>query len=180
MYEVKKNYLMNIVDIIVVAFLIFGFVRGLLKGLFVEVASLVAIIGGVYGAIHFSYFISSFLEEYVSWEEEYISITSFSITFIIIIVGTSLLGKVLTKIANFAALGGLNKILGGVFGALKKGLILSIIFVFFTKTNNIIPFVEKQTLEKSILFEPVKNIATLIFPSIIKNEIKDQNLFENI
>ena len=164
---------MNIFDIIIAALLIFGFVRGIMKGLFVEVASLVALIGGVYGAIHFSYFLGDFLKEYVSWSEEYISLVAFAGTFIIIIIIIALLGKVLTKLADFAALGILNKILGGVFGVLKIGLILSVIFIFFGKMNNTIPFVDKETLESSILFEPVKKIAPTIFPSIIKDDDKE-------
>ena len=159
---------MNIFDIVIAALLIFGFVRGVMKGLFVEVASLVALIAGVYGAIHFSYFIGDFLKEYVSWSQEYISLAAFAGTFMVIIITISVLGKMLTKLANFASLGVINKILGGVFGALKIGLILSVVFIFFGKMNNTIPFVKKETLEKSILYAPVKNIAQTIFPSIIK------------
>jgi membrane protein required for colicin V production len=161
---------MNIFDIVIAALLIFGFVRGVIKGLFVEVASLAALIGGVYGAIHFSYFIGDFLKEAVSWSQEYISLAAFAGTFIIIIVTISLLGKMLTKLADFAALGIINKILGGVFGAIKIGLILSVVFIFFGKMNDTIPFVKKETLNESILYAPVKKIAPTIFPSIIKNE----------
>ncbi|MCL7762130.1 CvpA family protein [Polaribacter sp. Z014] len=161
---------MNIFDIIIASLLLFGFVRGLLKGLFVEIASLVALIVGVYGAIHFSYFASDFLKEYVSWKPEYISLASFAITFVIIIVVIALLGKALTKIADFASLGIINKILGGVFGALKIGLILSVVFIFFGKMNDTIPFIEKETLKESILYGPVKKVAPTIFPSIIKEE----------
>lgn len=159
---------MNFFDIGIAVLLIFGFVRGVMKGLFVEVASLIALIGGVYGAIHFSYFIVDFLKEYVSWSQEYISLAAFAGTFMVIIITISVLGKMLTKLANFASLGVINKILGGVFGALKIGLILSVVFIFFGKMNNTIPFVKKETLERSILYAPVKNIAQTIFPSIIK------------
>ena len=162
---------MNIFDIIIAALLLFGFVRGVIKGLFVEVASLVALVGGVYGAIHFSYFASNFLKEFVSWDEEYIALAAFATTFVIIILIIALLGKLLTKLADFAALGVINKILGGVFGALKIGLILSVVFIFFGKMNDTIPFIEKETLEESILYTPVKKIAPTIFPSIIK-EVK--------
>ena len=161
---------MNIFDIIIAALLLFGFVRGFLKGLFVEIASLVALIGGVYGAIHFSYFIGDFLNESVSWTEEYISLAAFAGTFIVIIIVVSLLGKALTKFADFVSLGIMNKILGAVFGALKIGLILSIVFIFFSKMNDTIPFIKKETLESSILYNPVKKIAPLLFPSIIKDE----------
>jgi membrane protein required for colicin V production len=161
---------MNVFDIVIAALLIFGFVRGVLKGLFVEVASLAALIGGVYGAIHFSYFIGDFLKEAVSWDQEYVSLAAFAGTFITIIVTIALLGKMLTKLADFAALGVINKILGGLFGAIKIGLILSVIFIFFGKMNDTIPFVKKETLDESILYAPVKKIAPTIFPSIIKNE----------
>lgn len=165
---------MNIFDIIIAALLLFGFVRGIIKGLFVEVASLAALVIGVYGAIHFSYFASDFLKKYVTWKEEYLSLAAFAITFIIIIVLIALLGKLLTKLANFASLGIINKIAGGVFGALKIGLILSVIFLFFGKLNNTIPFIEKETLDTSILYAPVKKIAPAIFPSIIKDDKKEK------
>ena len=161
---------MNTFDIVIAALLLFGFIRGLMKGLFVEVASLVALIAGVYGSIHFSYFVGDWLQDSVDWEEKYISLTAFAATFIIIIVTISLAGKLLTKIADFAALGIINKVLGGVFGALKIGLILSVVFIFFGKMNDTIPFVKEETLDESVLFEPVKKIAPTIFPSIIKDE----------
>ncbi|MGY0426880.1 MAG: CvpA family protein [Polaribacter sp.] len=169
---------MHIFDIIITALLIFGFVKGVLKGLFVEIASLVALIGGVYGAIHFSYFIADYLKEVVSWKEEYISLTAFAGTFVVIILVISLLGKALTKLADFASLGILNKILGGVFGALKIGLILSVIFLFFSKINNTIPFLTKEKLESSILYEPIKIIAPTIFPSIIREEHPKKSVME--
>jgi len=161
---------MNTFDIIIAALLLFGFVRGLMKGLFVEIASLVALIAGVYGAIHFSYFLGEWLKNSVSWDEKYITLAAFAGTFVIIIIVIALLGKILTKIADFASLGILNKILGGVFGALKIGLILSVIFIFFGKINDTIPFIKKELLDQSILYKPVKVIAPTIFPSIIKGD----------
>ncbi|WP_420552224.1 CvpA family protein [Tenacibaculum aiptasiae] len=173
---------MNTFDIIITALLLFGFVRGLMKGLFVEVASLVALVAGVYGAIHFSYFIGDWLKNSVTWDEKYISLAAFAGTFVVIIIVIALLGKALTKIADFASLGILNKILGGAFGALKIGLILSVIFIFFGKMNDTIPFVSEENLNESILYKPVKKIAPTIFPSIIKDdeieeeeEIKETN-----
>ena len=164
---------MNTFDIILAALLLFGFIRGLFKGLFVEVASLLALIAGIYGAIHFSYFVGNFLADRVSWEERYVTIVSFTITFAIIVLTIGLLGKLFTKIADFASLGMVNKILGGVFGALKIGLILSIVLIVFTKLNNTIPFISEDQKDDSILYEPVKNFAPTLFPNfltVVKNE----------
>lgn len=170
---------MAIFDIIIAVILIFGFIRGLMKGLFVEVASLIALIAGVYGAIHFSYYIGDYLKTKVSWEEQYISLVAFAATFAIIVLVVSLLGRILTKVADFAFLGWLNKILGGVFAALKYALIISIILLLFDRFNNTIPFINQEAKESSILYEPVRKLAPTLFPSIINDYVKPNNQQEN-
>ncbi|MDN3491372.1 CvpA family protein [Winogradskyella bathintestinalis] len=160
---------MSIIDIILAALLLFGFVRGLFKGLFVEVASLLALVLGVWGAIHFSGFAAGFLESKVDWNEKTINIVAFAITFVVIVLVIGLAGKALTKLADFAALGLINKLAGGIFGALKIGLILSVLLGVFHKMNNTLPFMEEEDLEKSMLYKPVKSLAAIIFPSIIKS-----------
>ncbi|MCG1035172.1 CvpA family protein [Polaribacter sargassicola] len=160
---------MNVFDIIIAASLLFGFTRGLMKGLFIEVASIVALVAGVYGAIHFSHFASYFLNR-LTWKPEYIHVAEFAITFVIIILIITLIGKGLTKAADFVSLGIVNKIAGGVFGFLKIGLILSVIFTFFGKMNDKIPFLEAETLEKSLLYNPIKEVAPSLFPSLLKEE----------
>ena len=158
---------MTLIDIILGSLLLFGLIRGFMKGLFVEVASLVALIAGVYGAIHFSTFAAELLDSKLDWDEKYINIVAFAVTFVIIVLVIALAGKALTKLANFAALGILNKLLGGVFGALKIGLILSVLLIVFNNMNNTIPFADEEDLKESILFEPVKSLAPMIFPSIL-------------
>lgn len=171
---------MNTFDIIISALLLFGFIRGLFKGLFIEVASLVALIAGVYGAIHFSYFVGNFLANRVSWDEKFVTIISFSVTFGIIVLVISLIGKLFTKIADFASLGLLNKILGGLFGAVKIGLILSVILLVFNKLNNTIPFVSEEEQENSISFKPIKMFAPALFPNFLnieeENNVKEPKL----
>jgi len=80
---------MNIFDVVIAVILIIAFVRGFIKGFFVEIASLIALIGGVYGAIHFSYFAANILKKYVDWSENYIALTAFAVTFIIIVIAVS-------------------------------------------------------------------------------------------
>ena len=165
---------MTVIDIVLGALLLFGLIRGLTKGLFVEIASLLALILGVYGAIHFSHFATDFLENRVEWSEKYINIAAFAITFVIIVFAISLAGKALTKLADFAALGALNKLLGGLFGFLKIGLILSVILMVFSSMNKTIPFVDDEAIEDSVLYEHVRSLAPMIFPNIL-NEEKEEN-----
>ena len=160
---------MSIIDIVLGALLLFGLIRGAIKGLFVEIASLCALVLGVFGAIHFSYFVSDLLESKVDWDEKTMNIIAFATTFVIIVLAISLAGKALTKLADFAALGILNKLLGSVFGALKIGLILSVLLIVFNKLNKTLPFMEEEELEESILYKPVKSLAPMIFPTLIKS-----------
>jgi len=169
---------MNTVDIVLGIFLLYGLVRGFFSGFLTELASLVGIVAGIYGAIHFSYFAGEILSKYADWELEVLNLVSLAITFILIVLMVSLVGKMLTQIANFAALGIVNKLLGGIFGILKSAFVASVIIMFFVSSNKILEFVEPETLESSILYEPVSIIAPVILPTVIK-EVKDKDILRN-
>lgn len=167
---------MNILDIIILILLALGLINGLRKGFFVEVASLVALIAGVYGAIHFSDFAADFLMEKVDWNERTVNITAFIITFVVIVLLIALAGKALTKLADFAALGMLNKLLGGLFGLLKMAVILSVILMIFDILNITLPFTDKEHQEESMIYEPVKSLVPTIFPIILeKKSVVEEN-----
>ncbi|MCK7589317.1 CvpA family protein [Subsaxibacter sp. CAU 1640] len=168
---------MSFLDIVLAALILFGLVRGLMKGLFVEVASLVALVAGVYGAIHFSNYAATFLTNKTEWDEKTVNIAAFAITFVIIVLVIALAGKALTKLADFAALGIVNKILGGLFGALKIAVILSVVLIVFDSMNRAIPFTDEETIEDSVLYNPVKSLVPLIFPAILekKKELEESS-----
>lgn len=163
---------MNFIDIVLGILILFGLIRGFTKGLFVEITSLIALIAGIYGAIHFSYIIGDYLHLKMSWQKQYINLIAFAITFILIIIIVAFAGKLLTKIANFAMLGFVNKLAGAIFGGLKIAVILGAVLVFFNTTNNTISFVNRETLQESILFEPVKNIGAFVFNKVLQKTQK--------
>ena len=159
---------MNYLDIILGILLLYGLAKGIMKGLFVELASLIAIIAAIYGATHFSDFIGNHLAKSVTWEPQYIKLTAFALTFIAILIIVSLLGKTLTKIANFAALGLINKLLGGAFGFLKFAFIASAVIMFVGPLNNTLEIIKKETINESILYNKVAAFAPLVLPKIMK------------
>ena len=160
---------MTVFDIVIASFLVLGFISGFIKGLFSEIASLVAVMSGIYIAIHFSYYTEDFLRESIlGWNSRTNKILGYIITFLGVVLGVVLIGKILTKMADIVALGLINKVLGGFFGFLKTALIFSIIFVFIDKINAKIPFLTEKVQEESIFFGPIKIIAPTIFPSIIE------------
>lgn len=160
-------------DIILGLLLVYGLYKGFINGLFVEIASIIALVAGLYGAIHFSYIAGDYLSSNMEWNERYMNITAFIITFIIIVIIVHLAGKFLTKIADFAMLGLLNKLAGAIFGALKVAVIIGALLVFFERANSSVNLVKNETLEESVLYEPVKEIGALVFSKVLKE--KDEN-----
>ena len=170
---------MNFIDIILGILLLWGLIRGLSKGLFVSLASLVALIAGIYFAVHFSHIVGGYLSKSVNWSEGTINLAAFAITFIIVVVGISLAGKILTKIADFAALGIVNKLLGGLFGLLKMAFIASVLFMFIDGLNQKIEIIKKETLEGSLLYQPVRVLAPAILPKILNKDAKESTEPDN-
>ena len=167
---------MNSIDIVLGIILIYAFYRGIRKGLFATLASLIGLIAGVYGAIHFSHFAVDLLSEKLLWNSQVINLTAFGITFLIILIVVNLAGKILTKIADFAALGLVNKLLGGVFNTLKLGFICSVIFMFINASTHISGLlIPSQKKESSLLYKPVAMIGPLLLPNILEEVDKLQN-----
>ena len=83
-------------------------------------------------------------------------------------------GKLLTKIADLAALGILNKILGGLFGGLKIAVILGAVLIFFDRTNNTIGFIDKETTDSSALYLPVRDLGALVFSLVLRGNEEHQ------
>ncbi|MBQ0735219.1 CvpA family protein [Aquimarina celericrescens] len=163
---------MNYIDVILGILLLWGMIKGLSKGLFASLASLVALIVGIYIAVHFSHFAASFVRQYVDWSEGAMKLTAFALTFIVVVILVSLAGKLLTKIADYAALGILNKILGGAFGILKMGFIASVIIIFINAVNSNITIIKQETLDSSLLYHPVSRIAPAVLPVLKENSSK--------
>ncbi len=164
---------MGILDIVLGLLLLYGLYTGFKNGLFVEIASIIALIAGLYGAIHFSYIAGEYLSQNMQWNERYINITAFIITFAIIVLVVQLAAKFLTKIADFAMLGLLNKLAGAIFGTLKVAVIIGALLIFFERANSSVNLVHSDTLEESILYEPIKEIGALVFSKVLKGTDED-------
>lgn len=159
---------MSFLDIVLGGLLCFSLYKGIRNGLFVELASFLSLILGIYIAIKFSDVIKSILSGWVHWNPYTIQVIAFILTFIVVVIAIYLLGKFLTGIADFAFLGWLNSLGGGFFRVLKTVLIISIFLTVFEKINYHNYLAKKETLDKSIFFNPIQKVAGFIFPSIEK------------
>ena len=159
---------MYLLDIIFSVFLAFGLYKGLKNGLFVEIASLIALIIGFYGAIKFSYIAGEYLSKNMEWDPNAIKLTAFIITFIVLVIIVGLAGKLLTRNANFAMLGFVNKLAGGIFGLLKTAVILgTLLFVVEVVGSSLKPS-NSDLAKNSFLYKPLKAIGVLVYGNVME------------
>jgi membrane protein required for colicin V production len=165
-FMLSNIHIMNWIDLGIVVILILAMVSGFINGLIREVASLAALILGIWGAIKFSSFTAGKLYDYFDMSGHYVGIIAFLITFGIIVIIIHFVGIIASKIADAAALGFINRLLGIVFGFFKTILIMSVFFVVLNAIDARRPFLPKETIEQSIFFNPISDIAPAIFPII--------------
>lgn len=165
---------MNTIDIVIGIILLIAFFMGFRKGLLRSLASLIGLVAGVYCAMYFSDYVRVYLERWFNWSEDLTSLASFLITFFLIMFLFSLLGRMLTKVANFAMMGIFNKLFGGVFNTLKFAFLISVIFMFVNASENYSILSPKER-DQSMLYEPIATIAPAILPAIMK-EVNDLNI----
>jgi len=159
---------MGFIDVLIGILLAYGLFRGLKNGLFIELAAIIALIAGLYGAIHFSYIVGDYLSVNMSWNEKYINLISVIITFVIIVFLVHLAGRLLTKIANVALLGFVNKIAGAIFGALKVAVILGGLLIFFDRANTSLNLISEERLQQSIFYPPLRELGGFVFDNVLK------------
>jgi len=168
---------MNTIDIVLAIIILIAFFMGFRKGLLRALASLVGIVLAIYGAIYFS----SYMENVVSrfnWSNDITKLVAFIATFALIMVFVLILGRVLTKVVDVVFLGPVNKILGGIFNAIKYAFLVSVVFMFVNNSDGYTIMSDKERHE-SVLYEPVASIAPLVLPTILIGVDRVQEEFED-
>ena len=150
---------MNTLDFILFVPVALGFIFGLFKGLVKELASLAAIVLGIYGARLFAPFVSDFLIHHLHFSPKTGLPLAYLILFILIAIALLWTAKMLDKIFDSLALGGLNKIFGGLFGGLKYALIVSVLLNVFNALDARFTLIKSKTKAESVCYKPLMNLA---------------------
>jgi membrane protein required for colicin V production len=158
---------MNTLDIVLGIIFSIAFFLGFKKGILRTLTSLIGLVVGVYCAMFFSDYVRVYIEKWFDWSEDFTNIASFLITFFLIISLFGLLGRLLTKVADFAMMGIFNKLFGGVFNVLKYAFLLSVVFMFVNNSENYRILTTEQR-DSSMLYKPVAYIAPALLPTIMK------------
>jgi len=172
---------MNIFDIVFLIILIYAAYKGYSKGLIIQAASLAALLLGVIGAIKFSGYTEFVLTKKFDFTGEYLQLTAFAITFVIIVIAVHLVARLTEKFAKAVALDFVNRILGLVFSVIKIAFIISIALVVVNIIDYKSHFLPRDTVNKSLLYRPLSSLAPMLFPYFrmeyekIKKETQSDN-----
>ena len=157
---------MNIIDIIIVICCIPPLVKGISRGFVSQAASLLALILGVWPSFKFSVPVGEWLKEYLELPGTVIHVVSFALILTAVVLGLNLLAGMVEKVLEFVMLGWLNSLLGAVFALAKAVLALGLIFLLLATLNSTLELIPGKYFDESVLYEPVKNIADIVFPYI--------------
>lgn len=162
---------MNYIDATLCIPLIWGTYKGFVKGLISEAASFIAFGLAVYGSLHFSDIVATVISEWFEWESDYLQIIAFATTFLSIVIVVSIAARIIHKLAEGMALGGINKIGGALFGGLKFALMISLVIFVIDAIEKSYPMVSFETKNESLLYEPVGMLAPTIIPGLRNSNV---------
>lgn len=164
---------MNYLDIFFIIPLVWGFWRGFIKGLVVEAATVISFGLGVYGGIKLSDTVADLLRKWFGWNSEYLPVIAFAVTFLGILIGMYFVTRLVEKAVDGAALGMVNKLAGGAFGALKFAMVVSLILFVVEAIEKNISVIPADKKEGSLLYRPMASVAPLIIPGLKDSRLGD-------
>ena len=164
---------MNLIDLIIIAIIGFGIIRGYSKGLIIELSSFFGIFISFFIAGNVDNFLSNEISAFISVNSDLLNTISFIIIFILSYLLIIYLAKGFTRLAKVVYLGLLNSLLGGVFGGLKLLLILLII----TKNIFSLNLLSNNIISESSIMIHLHVLSEILFNSFeITQEIYSEKL----
>ena len=122
---------MKLLDIILIVLLLFGAFRGYQKGLLLELINFISFFLALLLAFNFKDWGTEVLRGFLDQPEGLLNIIAFVAIFILVIIGLDLIGKGIKSLLDLTLLGSLDDLAGGLIGALKMALMISIFLWIF-------------------------------------------------
>ena len=155
---------MNWLDVLILLPLLIGLVRGLMRGLISEIIAFVVVILGVLGSRFAAPSASKCLLQWFQWPEGVCDIVAYALIFLAIAILLSIAAKLLTRLLRAIHLGWANRLLGGLFGVLKYGIIVLFAVFVMDKTDEAFHWQENEPVVKTSILYPhaVKAVGWII------------------
>lgn len=152
-------------DIVLGLPLLWSAIRGVRKGFILEVTSLAALFLGAYAALFCSDLVAAWLDARFAIGHAYMGITSFAVTFAIVVIAVHLLGRVVEKMVDITALKPMDRLAGLAFALGRAWLFWSIMVLLIQGTlgQGILP---ADWIAGSWLWPALDDTARFVLPII--------------
>ena len=152
-------------DIVLGLPLLWSAIRGVRKGFILEVTSLAALFLGAYAALFCSDLVAAWLDARFAIGHAYMGITSFAVTFALVVIAVHLLGRVVEKMVDITALKPMDRLAGLAFALGRAWLFWSIMVLLIQGTlgQGILP---ADWIAGSWLWPALDDTARFVLPII--------------
>lgn len=163
---------MNGLDILFVVIIAVCAIFSIIKGFMREVFFLGGVVLGIILAANFYLDVAESLSP-VLGTGTVAQVVSFALVFLVIVVGVSLAGVALARIMRIAKLGGVDRLLGLLFGVIKGVLISAVIcFVIITFVPRGSELLQASTMSPTLLI--IIDQVTFLFPQELQEEFAER------
>ena len=145
---------MNWLDVLLILPLVVGLVRGLTRGLISEVIAIAVVILGVVGARILAPKLSVSLLMQFAWPRGVCDVVAYTVLFLGIAIVLSLFAKLMTRFMRAVHLGWANRLLGGIFGFCKYGILVLIAVFVMDRTNDSLHWLDEAPVVKTSVVYP--------------------------
>lgn len=152
---------MNILDIIISLPIAYGLIRGLFRGLVKELTTLVSLFVAIICAKLYAPTVALYLQTLVTWSQQICEAVAYSAIFIVVAMALNIIGRLLSKMLSAISLGGINKLLGAVFGAGKWILIMMVIITIVNIFDERFHFIKDDVKQSSVIYPTMQKYSEI-------------------
>lgn len=173
----------NLLDYLILAWLLWGFIAGFRRGLVMELALLAGVFLGIWLAMRSSGWVANWLENEQGMSGPWIAHLSFVLVFAGVYVLAWLGGKSLSMALNLMLLGIFNKLAGGVFGVGKALMLCAVLLGVFRSFN--LPALSKNMESGSQLHSSLSGVVPSLYPELEKRwkaheKTREEKVLDNL
>ncbi|MBC2711052.1 MAG: CvpA family protein [Desulfosarcina sp.] len=158
---------MNPFDILIITILAYGLIRGIFRGLVREISSIVGVLGGFFAAYTYYPHVARLISPWIS-NPAYLNILSYMSIFSVVVIVVGILAVVIKYLINIAYLGWVDRVSGALFGVIKGGLVICVLFIVFTAfLPKGAPFIKNATLS------PYVATVSEVMATVVSKDMKE-------
>ncbi|MBR6758328.1 MAG: CvpA family protein [Bacteroidaceae bacterium] len=150
---------MQILDIVILALVAIMTIWGFMRGIVRQIGDLAALLLGIIGANLFGSVVTSWMQTHTDWPLIACQLVAYISLFLIIYLTIRIVVSFIKSLTELVRLGWIDSLAGGLFGAFKTLLLISIVLNVALMMTRDAEIWHSEALTQSMSFEALKDFA---------------------